>query len=231
MFAEFEKVMSHSLENLNFLEALESNVTGKKSGSGIHYTASFLKRLYGFRLDDPCFLALIYFWKLSEPNERPLITLLFAVLNDDILAESKDVIHSVEPGQKVNVDLIEAMIIQFQPNSYSANTLRSMAQNIASSWKQAGYIQGKIKNVRSEPTITFRVACFAFLLAYLRGDRGDYIWNSLPVKALGLPEGKLRELALECARKDLMQYQYAGNVTAISFTNLLSKIGIHGNTH
>jgi hypothetical protein len=44
-------------------------------------------------------------------------------------------------------------------------------------------------------------------------------------------ESKLRELAIECAKKDLMQYQYAGSVTAINFTNLLKKIGINGNTN
>jgi hypothetical protein len=79
--------------------------------------------------------------------------------------------------------------------------------------------------------ITYRVACFAFLLAYLSGNRGEFIWNSIGVKALFLPESKLRDLALECARKDFMQYQYAGSVTAISFTNLLNKIGINGNTN
>ena len=101
-----------------------------------------------------------------------------------------------------------------------------MAQNIASSWKQAGFIEGKVKNIRTQPEISFTVAGFALVLAYLKGERGDFIWNSIGVKALLLNESKLRELAIECAKRDLMQYQYAGNVTAISFNNLLNKIGI-----
>jgi hypothetical protein len=72
------------------------------------------------------------------------------------------------------------------------------------------------------------VACFAFLLGYLHDLRGDFIWNSDGVKALCQSESKLRELAMDCAKRDLMQYQHAGSVTAISFTNLLSKIGVDG---
>jgi hypothetical protein len=102
---------------------------------------------------------------------------------------------------------------------------------MASSWKQAGFIKGKVKNVRVQPQISYQVAAFAFLLAYLSGLRGDFIWSSIGIKALCLPESKLRELATECAMHDLMQYQYAGSVTAISFTNLLNKIGINGNTN
>ena len=125
----------------------------------------------------------------------------------------------------------DEVIEKYHPNQYSANTRRSMAQNIASSWKQAGFIEGKVKNIRTQPEVTYRVACFAFLLAYLNGNRGDFIWGSIGVNALCLYESKLRELAIECAKKDLMQYQYAGSVTAINFTNLLNKIGINGSTN
>ena len=177
------------------------------------------------------FAAFKYFWKISEPNEKPLIAFLYAINHDDLLAESVQVLQSVKPGEKATIELFEEVIEKYHPNQYSPIPRRSMAQNIASSWKQAGFIEGKVKNIRTQPIISYRIACFAFLLAYLNGDRGDFIWNSIGVKALCLPESKLRELAIECAKKDLMQYQYAGSVTAITFTNLLNKIGINGNTN
>ena len=64
-------------------------------------------------------------------------------------------------------------------------------------------------------------------MAYLNGVRGEYILNNVGVKALCLSESRLRELAIECTKRDLMQYQFAGNITAISFNNLLIKIGIN----
>jgi len=231
MFNELEKVMAYSLDTDNFLESLGYNVTGKKSKSGVEKTGNYLKRLYGFDIEDPLFITFKYFWKISEPNERPMIAFVFAINHDDLLAESIEALQSIQPGQKATIEVFENVIAKYHPNQYSANTQRSLAQNLASSWKQAGFIEGKVKNIRTQPEIRYRVACFSFLLAFLKGDSGDFIWNSIGVNALCLPESKLRELAIECAKKDLIQYQYAGSVTAISFTKLLNKIGIHGNTN
>lgn len=231
MYAELEKVMAYSLEEDNFVESLGHNVTGKKSNSGAEKTANYLKRLYGFDLHNPAFVAFKYFWKVADAYERPLIAFVYAINQDDILAESIQVLQSIKPGEKVSIELFEEVIEKYHTNQYSPNTRKSMGQNIASSWKQAGFIEGKVKNVRTQPDISYRVACFAFLLAYLKGDRGDFIWSSICVNALCLFESKLRELAIECAKKDLMQYQYAGSVTSISFTNLLNKTGIHANTN
>jgi hypothetical protein len=231
MYAELEKVMAYSIDGNTFLESLGHNVTGKKSNSGIEKTARYLKSLYGFDIQFPPFIAFKYFWKISDSNEKPLIAFVYAITQDDLLAESIQVLQSVKPGEKATIELFEEVIEKYHPNQYSANTRRSMAQNIASSWKQAGFIVGKVKNIRTQPEITYRVACFAFLLAYLNGNRGDFIWGSIGVNALCLYESKLRELAIECAKKDLMQYQYAGSVTAINFTNLLNKIGINGSTN
>jgi len=227
MFAELEKVMDYSDDGDNFLESLGQNVTGKKSSSGVEKTANYLKRLYGFDMNYHQFKAFRYFWKFSDSQDKKLLAFTYAINHDDLLAESIQVLQTVKQGEKVEIALFEDVIEKYHPNQYSVNTRKSMAQNIASSWKQAGFIEGKVKNIRRQPEINFRVACFAFLMAYLKGDRGDYIWNSTSVKALCLYESKLRELAVESTKRDLMQYQYAGSVTAIAFNNLLNKIEIN----
>jgi hypothetical protein len=231
MFSELEKVMANAIENDSYIEAMSNNVTGKKSADGIKRTTIFLTKIYSFDLENPFFKALKYFWMISDSSEKPLIAFIYAINQDYLLAQSVNVISNTTIGNKTTVESFEENIEKYHPNKYSANTRRSMAQNLASSWKQAGFIDGKVKNIRTQPEITYRVACFAFLLAYINGDRGDFIWGSIGVNALCLYESKLRELAIECAKKDLMQYQYAGSVTAINFTNLLNKIEINENTN
>ncbi len=226
MFTELAKVMDHAIQNDNYLDSLNQNVINKKTKSGVEKTTGYLKRLYSFDLNYPAFKALKYFWQISDEKNKPILALLYAIGHDYALAESISVIVETKLGDKVTVEKLEKNIESRHPNVYSENTRKSMAQNIASSWKQAGFIEGKVKNIRTQPEISFLVACFAFLLAYLKGDRGDFIWNSIGVKALCLNETKLRDLAIECAKRDLMQYQYAGSVTAISFNNLFNKIGI-----
>jgi len=226
MVTELSKVMDYSIENDSYLESLSQNVTGKKSNSGVAKTANYLKRLYGFDLMDPLFAAFRYFWKFSEAKEKPLLAFVYAVNHDDLLAESVQVLQDTKRGEKATIESFEEVIEKYHPNQYSSNTRRSVAQNIASSWKQAGFIEGKVKNIRTQPEISHRIACFAFLSAYLKGDRGDFIWHSNGVKAFCLHETRLRELAIESARRDLIQYQYAGSVTVISFNNLIKIIGI-----
>jgi hypothetical protein len=226
MFSELEKVMDYSIDGGNFTEALDLNVTGKKSNSSVEKTARHLKGLYGFNMKYGQFLAFRYFWLIAEPYDKPLLAYVYAVNHDDLLAESIQVIRDTSTGEGVPKELFEEIIERYHPNQYSTSTKGSIARNIASSYKQAGFIKGKVKNIRVQPEIPYQIACFAFLLAYLKGVRGEFIWNSIGAKSLCLNEIKLRELAIECTKRDLMQYQFAGGVTAISFNNLLNKIGI-----
>lgn len=231
MFAELEKVMAYSSDRDNFIESLSQNVIGKKSSSGIEKTANYLKQLYSFDVEYSPFVAFKYFWKLAEADEKPKLALIYSVNRDELLAESIEVLQKVQLGEKASTESFEAVIERYHPNQYSFNTRKSMSQNIASTWKQAGFIEGKTKNIRIQPEITYLIASFAFLLAYLNGSRGDFILDNVIVRALCVPDSRIRELAVESSMRDLIQYQCAGSVTTFSFTNLKNKIGINGNTN
>lgn len=157
-----------------------------------------------------------------------MLAFILAIRNDKLLSESISVVSKTEVGTKAAIEGFEQNIESFHPARYSPNTRKSLAQNIASSWKQAGFIEGKVKNIRVEPKISPKIAAFAFLMAYLDGTRGDFIRSHKCVKALCSSEQKLRDLAMACAKMDLIQYQHAGNVTTFSFNSLITKIGIDG---
>ena len=227
MFAELERIMDCSIDDNNYIDSLNNNVIGKKSADGIRQTSSFITKLYGFDNNSTSFKAFKYFWEITEQDEKPLLALLFAIGRDYLLEESITVVGETKQGEKVTIEKMEENIESYYPNRFAVNTRKSMAQNIASSWKQAGFITGKVKNIRTQPTIGYHVVAFAFFLAFLDGDRGDFILTSKWVKALFLSEAKLRELAIEASMRDLFQYQYGGNVTSISFSNLLTKLGIN----
>jgi len=71
MFIELEKVMNYSHENDDYLEALELNVTGEKSSSGIKKTPKYLKNLYSFDNNSPFLNPFKYFWETTI-TEDPL---------------------------------------------------------------------------------------------------------------------------------------------------------------
>jgi len=219
MFAELSHVMNHGVENDDFDAILNANVTNKRSSNNLLKTNRYLKQLYGFDLEDIRFRCLKHYWKLVDNEKKSIITLLYAISNDFLLRESIDVVIDTRIGERVAIERFDENIEKYHPGNYSANTRRSTAQNISSSWKQAGYIQGKVKNIRVQPEQDYFTVAFALLLSFLNGDRGDYILLSKSVKALALNTEDLRELIKEASKRDLLQYQYGGAVTVISFEN------------
>ena len=228
MFAELSKVMDHAIQEDIYLDSLDQNIANKKTKTNQDKTTGYLKQLYSFDVKYNPFKAFKYFWRIAPENDKPALALLYAIGEDFLLAESYPVVASTKPGDKVTIEKLEENIESHYKERYSENTRRSLAQNIASSWKQAGFITGKVNNIRTQPEIGYHTVVFAFLMAYFNGERGDFILTSKWSKALCLGDSQLRELAIEAAKRDLLQYQYAGNVTAISFNNLFTKLGING---
>lgn len=224
MFAELSQVMNHSIEGVDFNCILNSNVSNKLSNRNLLKTNQYLRQLYGFDKEDLLFRCFKHYWTLVGNEKKSILALLFALSNDFLLRESIDIVVNTTVGERVAIEKFDDNIEKYHQGKYSDNTRRSAAQNVASSWKQAGYIQGKVKNIRVQPAHDYYTVAFALLLSYLHGDRGDYILHSKWVKALALNTTELRDLIKEAAKRDLLQYQYGGNVTVISFENQLKTI-------
>ncbi|WP_189584869.1 hypothetical protein [Mongoliitalea lutea] len=226
MFQELEKVMDFGIDLDTYTTAMEANVFGKKSADGIKQTSNFLSRIYLFDPKVDSFKVFKYFWKITSEDERPLMVFLFAFTQDHLLFESAEVVAQTPLKEKVTVEAFKENLERYYPNKYSAVTSHSIGKNLASSWKQAGFIEGKTKNIRVQPEISYKVAAFAFFLAFLEGDRGEFILKNPTVKSLCLSETKLRDLAIEAAKQELLQYQYSGSVTSFAFPQLISKLQI-----
>ncbi len=228
MLPELTRIMAHGLNQSTYQDSLADNVAGKRSKTNKDKTNRYLKQLYSFDLSDSSFLAFQWFWQHSPDSTHPLLALLYAIRNDFLLAGSIDVVILAPITQKVPVGDFETDLENRHHGRYSSNTLRSIAQNLAASWKQAGFIEGKVKNIRVRPEIGYHAISFALLLAYLEGMRGEFLITSNYIRALCLPESKVRELIGEASKRDILQYQYSGHVTSIVFPHLLKLIGIDG---
>jgi hypothetical protein len=228
MFSELAKVMDYAAQDDRYIDALHENITNKRTKINQGKTLKLLAGLYRFDPGRPEFKCFKYFWQRAGDAEKSTLALLYAISGDYLLAESIPVVLSVSAGDKVHVEKFKENLDACHPERYSENTKHSIAQNLASSWKQAGYIEGKVKSIRRKTTPGYLAAAFALLLAWLHGLRGDYMLHSKWVRALALSDARLRELAFEASKRDLLQYRFSGDVTTISFDNLLEKIGVHG---
>jgi len=221
MSAELIEVLDFPKENLDYFEIMANNVFNKKTESSKKKTIKYLTQLYNFRKDDKKFLCLENYWNKIEDREKPFVALLFAVSKDYLLQESVGFIKSVKHSSKASIENFEANIDRHHPNRFTPKTLRSVSQNVASSWKQAGYVVGKMKNIRTECPPSYFAVAFAFLMAYIDDFRGDYLFNHPSVKALDATKEEILSLVKAASDRELLDYNRAGASIVISFDKYL----------
>ncbi len=96
----------------------------------------------------------------------------------------------------------------------------SAAQNIASSWKKAGYIEGKVRNIRIPVQPGYPVVLFALFLGERDGLVGEDLLSTIWIKVLDQPLSRIKELLASAVLHDLIEYQDAGGVTIIRLQKL-----------
>jgi hypothetical protein len=219
MFAELSEVMSFEGKGSDYLAIMEDNVFNKRTESNKKKTIRYLTQLYGFNRNDDPFKAFEEYWYKAKEESRPLLAFVYALSRDYLLQESVAFVKAVPYENKANIEGFDHNISRQHPDRFSPKTLRSVAQNIASSWKQAGFIEGKMKNIRKENTPDYLVVAFALLLAYLQGLRGDFMLEDICVKSLDVEKETLFNLIKTAADYDLLQYNHSGSTMVITFNN------------
>ena len=75
-----------------------------------------------------------------------MLAFLTAAARDPLLREMTPYILSVPVSEPVGPELIGSQLAEKYPARFQATTKHSTAQNLASSWTQAGYLQGRSAN-------------------------------------------------------------------------------------
>lgn len=215
-----EKVGPAARANDYVAAIVEENALGKPTQSTRQRTAKRLRELYA--LDPRCtlFRRLRHFWT-GVPAGRPMLAFLAAAARDPLLRETTPFMLSLREGESVDAGEISEHLRQAYPARFAATTLHSTAQNLASTWTQAGYLRGKVKKCRSHPHVPPVVAAFAVLLGYLCGLRGKLLLDSTWTRLLDRSPVALSDLMIEASRQGWLNYKAAGNVVEITFPGLL----------
>lgn len=224
MSAELIEVMDFPKDDLDYFEIMANNVFNKRTESSKKKTINYLTQLYSFKKDDRKFQCLENYWNKVEEKEKPILALLLAVSKDYLMRESVDFVKSVKHNVKASIEEFEANISHHHPNRFTPKTLRSVSQNVASSWKQAGYVVGKVKNIRTECPPSYFTTAFAFLMAYLDDLRGEYLFNHPSVKALDATKKEILNLIKAASDRELLDYNRSGASIVISFDKYLKQL-------
>lgn len=199
----------------------EENVLGKRTTSNRRLTARHLIDLYGLDPDIAAFRLLRLFWA-ADPAGRPLLALVCAVARDALLRLSTARVLETRPGETLTSQSFADFFNQERPGRFSEAMIRSLARNVASSWAQAGFFQGKILKVRTRPVATPATAAYALVMGALAGLQGQLLIDSAWTRLLDVTRAVTIRLAQEAARRGWLDFKGVGNVFEVSFRQVLT---------
>lgn len=200
-------------------DVVQYNVLHKPSENARKLTFRHMVDLYGLSPEIPLFKIFRDLWEVSE-EAQPLLALQLAVVRDPLLRGSAEVILSLQPGEHLSRETIEAHLAKNDPDRFSPASLKSFAQNLNGTWTQSGYLSGRVKKYRSEPKVTFVNVVFALVLSHYHDLSGQRLFDSCWTKLLTVDNDTLHELAYRASLRGLINFKKASEVVEVSFTPL-----------
>lgn len=206
---------------------VDDNCLGKQTSSNRRLTAKHLAELYALDRWVPLFRLLRFFWQVDAQG-RPLLAFLCAFARDPLLRLAAGAASEAKVGDVLTTaDFVNALNAH-APGRFTPATGRSIAQNIASSWGQAGFFDGTKKKVRKRPIATTANAAYALALGYLCGLHGQILLESLWARLLDVSVSRATALAQEASRQDWLDFRGSGGLVDIGFPQLLTPHEIKG---
>lgn len=207
----------------DYREAIESgNLLQKNTNRTRTLTCRHLIDLYSLDPQFPLFRNLRRLWDI-DPAARPLLACQMALTRDPLLRLSQQKILALPLGAVLPRADMEQLFAKRYPDRFSPNTLKSLAQNINGTWTHAGFLQGKVKKIRTEPDIRPVNVAFALWLGYLQGANGIRLFNTDWCKLLNERLEQLQALARQASFSSLLTYKHSSEIIEITFPDYLTK--------
>lgn len=200
----------------------ERNVLHKATSRSRGLAFRHLADLYALDIQLPLFRVFRELWQY-DMRARPVLALQFALTRDALLRRTADLILETPLGDIVDREKVATLLSQPDPDRFSAASIRSISQNINSSWTQAGYLTGRVRKVRTRPTVCPENVAFALFLAWLEGTTGRRLLLSQWCGMLALPEEELVASATVASQRGIIDFRHSGGVVDIRFPNFLTK--------
>lgn len=222
-------VSSDSPKSVYLKSIIEDNCLGKRSEKNRVLTARHLAYLYSLDPSVTLFRALRYFWE-RDIDGQPLLALLCSYSRDSLLRISAPFILPYTEGEVVTRVSLEEFLEDFFPGRFSKATLKSIAQNLNSSWTKSGHLLGRATKTRSRVIATPGAVSYALLLGYLEGIRGETLFMTDYTQLLDTSVARLIELAERASQRGWIIFNRIGNVMEVQFPNLFTvqeRVWIH----
>jgi hypothetical protein len=114
-----------------------------------------LRQLYGVGESWPLWVMLRHLWD-RDPVGQPILALLCALARDPTLRDGSAAVLDASLGEPVRWPAIAAAFEARLPGRLGAKMAKSLVQNAASTWTQAGFLRGAVQKHRVRAVATAR---------------------------------------------------------------------------
>lgn len=195
------------------------NVLGKSTASTRRLSDKRLGELYALDSSFPLFRILRRLWDL-DPASRPQLALLASLSRDRLLRASAPAVLLLVPGDELRRDAVRDALLAEYPDRLNDNTLEKVLRNTASSWTQAGHLEGRTFKRRRRVEPTPASLSLALWLGHVVGFRGADLLRTGWVTALDCAPDRAQELAVEAKRLGLIDVGMSEQVMEFAFGRL-----------
>ena len=193
---------------------VDENALGKPTYTTRSASRQRLTEMYGLDPRLALFRVLRHLWRI-DPVGRPLLAMLAALARDPLLRSTASPVLALAPGEELVRSRFASVIRAAVGSRLNAAVLDKVARNAASSWAQAGHLEGRVRKMRRRVVATPAVAAMALWLGQLEGRAGLSLLGCDWAAVLDAPGRALLPAALDAKRLGLIHARVAGNVVEI----------------
>jgi hypothetical protein len=206
---------------------VEENAVHKRTSSTRSKTFRHLRELYALSREIAVFRGLGALWT-SDETAQPLIAAMCAAARDPMLRCTIDHVVGLAVGEETTPGALAEVLVESFPGHYSPGVAARASRNLASSWQQAGLLEGRTIKRRAHPRVGPATVAYALLLGFLSGLQGDALFQTPWARLLDRREREVREFAAVASRAGWLEYRAAGGVTEVSFRHMLQPSEVGG---
>lgn len=223
MFEEIEQVLAAApveAKRSDYSSAIiEGNCLAKPTAATRRLSNQRLAELYGLDPSIPAFRVLRRLWNIDQ-HARRLLSVLISIARDPLLAATAPSIIFLPVDAEFRRDPMKAALQAVVGGRLNEGTLDKVCRNAASTWTQAGHLEGRTFKRRRLVDATPASVAYAIYFSHAAGFRGAEIFSSAWLRVLDTDPLQARQLALEAKRIGLIDLRMAGDVVELSLARL-----------
>jgi len=223
MLAELSALLAATPPSATRLEyaavIIEENALAKPTLSTRKLSNQRLGELYSLDPSVALFRVMRRLWDADEKS-RPLLALLCAIARDPLLAGTAPAVVDLAEGQEFPRILARSVLRQAVGPRLNENILDKVLRNAASSWTQAGQLEGRTFKKRRRVVPTPQAVAYALYLGRAVGFRGGELFTNGWMSLLDASPSEAQSLAQEAKRLGLIDLSISADVVDIGLDRL-----------